>query len=164
MEGYCHTQKELITSVRPSSRLSASFRASAFPFHPVVRLHHTCHDDEYPKAKKITPNAFRKHPNQRLHAHSQLRRNGGRPPPGGSASPLRATGPWPRQRVLGKRAGQSLLAADLLAADEALDRDGDGAVNVLGAAVVGEAHAAKSFANADDGLEVANLLVALALL
>src|SRR5687768_13626826 len=48
---------------------------------------------------------------------------------------LARPGSRPSQGVLGKRSSQSLLAADLLTADEAVDGDGNGAVNVLGCAV-----------------------------
>jgi hypothetical protein len=37
--------------------------------------------------------------------------------------------------ILGKCAGQCLLAADLLAADKGLDSDSDSTVNVLGGTV-----------------------------
>ncbi|KAJ6443533.1 hypothetical protein O9K51_04712 [Purpureocillium lavendulum] len=47
--------------------------------------------------------------------------------------------------------------AHLLAADEAVDRHGNGPVNVLRRAVLGKAHPAKGLADADDGLEVADL-------
>lgn len=40
------------------------------------------------------------------------------------------------ERVLGKRPGKCLLAADLLAADKAVDGDGDGAVDVGACAVL----------------------------
>lgn len=59
--------------------------------------------------------------------------------------------------VLGKGAGEGFLAADLLAADEALDGDGDGAVDVLRGAVLGETHAAEGLADADDGFEMTDL-------
>ena len=70
----------------------------------------------------------------------------------------------PRRRVgekriylLGKGPGQSLFTADFLGADETIDGDGDGAVDVLGGAVFREAHFAKGFADAHDGFEVADL-------
>jgi hypothetical protein len=44
-----------------------------------------------------------------------------------------------------------------LAADEALDRHGNGAINVLRGAVLGEAHPAEGLADADDRFEVADL-------
>ena len=59
--------------------------------------------------------------------------------------------------ILCKRTRQRLLARDLLRADETLDRDGDGAVDVLHGAVVREAHLAEGFGDADDGFEVADL-------
>ena len=55
----------------------------------------------------------------------------------------RRSGAGTCQRVLGKHARERLLAADLLATDEALDSDGDGAINVLRRYVFGETHAAK---------------------
>jgi transposase len=45
-----------------------------------------------------------------------------------------------------------------LAADKTLDRDGNGAVNVLRRAVLGQAHAGEGLADADDGFEVADLI------
>lgn len=63
------------------------------------------------------------------------------------------------ESVLGESSGEGLFAADLLAADETLDGDGDGAVNVLGGAVFREAHAAEGFADADDGFEMTDLFV-----
>ena len=42
----------------------------------------------------------------------------------------------PVEGVLGKRASQSLLARNLLAADEAVDSDGDSTVNIGGVAVL----------------------------
>lgn len=49
--------------------------------------------------------------------------------------------PAPRKRILGESSRQGLLAADLLTSHEGVDRDGDGAVDVLGGDVVREAHA-----------------------
>ena len=46
-------------------------------------------------------------------------------------------GAGPCQCVLGKRSGQCLLAADLLAADKTVDRHGYGAVDIVGVAVLG---------------------------
>ena len=59
--------------------------------------------------------------------------------------------------VLGKRPRERLLAADLLPAHERVDRDGDGAVDVLRGAVFRQAHLAKGLADAHDGFEVADL-------
>lgn len=81
----------------------------------------------------------------------------GRPPLARRSAPFLAPGAC--ERVLGKGSGEGLLAADLLAADETLDGDGDGAVDVLGGAVFGEAHAAEGFADADDGFEMTDLFV-----
>ena len=62
-----------------------------------------------------------------------------------------------RKYILGKRPRERLLAADLLPADEGVDRDGDGAVDVLRRAVFRQAHLAKGLADAHDGFEVADL-------
>ena len=59
--------------------------------------------------------------------------------------------------ILCKRPRERLLTADLLPADERVDRDGDGAVDVLRGAVFGQAHLAKGLADAHDGFEVADL-------
>ena len=59
--------------------------------------------------------------------------------------------------VLGKGARQRLLAADLLAADKGLYRDCNGTVNVLGRAVLRQAHLAESFRNTHDGFQVTDL-------
>lgn len=53
--------------------------------------------------------------------------------------------------ILGKCSGKRLLGADLLAADEGLHGHGNGAVNVLGRAVLGQAHLAERFSNTHDG-------------
>lgn len=73
--------------------------------------------------------------------------------------PASLLAPRAREGVLGKGSGEGLFAADLLAADETLDGDGDGAVDVLGGAVFGEAHSAEGFADADDGFEMTDLFV-----
>ena len=62
-----------------------------------------------------------------------------------------------RKNILRKRPRERLLTADLLPADERVDRDGDGAVDVLRGAVFGQAHLAKGLADAHDGFEVADL-------
>ena len=62
-----------------------------------------------------------------------------------------------RKYILGKRPRERLLAADLLPADEGVDRDGDGAVDVLRRAVFRQAHLAKGLADAHDGFEGADL-------
>ena len=46
----------------------------------------------------------------------------------------------PVESILGESARQRLLARNLLAADEAVDGDGDGAVDVVCAAVLGQSH------------------------
>jgi hypothetical protein len=61
------------------------------------------------------------------------------------------------ERVLGERLGQRLLRADLLGADERVDSDGDGAVDVDGGAVVGKAHFAECFRDTHDGFEMTDL-------
>lgn len=53
--------------------------------------------------------------------------------------------------ILSKRPRQRLLTADLLPADERINRDRDGAVDVLRSAVFGQTHFAESFADAHDG-------------
>ena len=62
-----------------------------------------------------------------------------------------------KENILRKRPREGLLTADLLPADEGIDRDGDGAVDVLRGAVFRQAHLAKGFADAHDGFEVADL-------
>jgi hypothetical protein len=61
--------------------------------------------------------------------------------------------------LLGECPGERLLAADLLAADEGLDGYGDGAVDVLGGAVLGQTHLAEGFGDTHDGFQVADLVV-----
>lgn len=51
----------------------------------------------------------------------------------------------PIEGVLGECASQSLLARDLLATDEAVDGDGDGAVDVGCVAVFRETHLGERF-------------------
>lgn len=63
----------------------------------------------------------------------------------------------PGQRVLGKGSRQSLLAADLLAANKTLYCNGNCSVNVLCWAVFGETHSAERFANSNDGFKMTNL-------
>ena len=63
----------------------------------------------------------------------------------------------PGQRIFGKGARESFLAADLLAADERVDRHGNGAIDVLGRDVVGKTHAAESFADTHDGFKMTDL-------
>lgn len=55
------------------------------------------------------------------------------------------------RNILSKRPRQRLLTADLLPADERIDRDCDCAVDVLRSAVFGQTHFAESFADAHDG-------------
>jgi hypothetical protein len=59
--------------------------------------------------------------------------------------------------VLGKCTRQRLLAADLLAANEGLDSDGDGTVNVLGGTVLRQAHLAESLGNTHNGFQMTDL-------
>lgn len=59
--------------------------------------------------------------------------------------------------ILGKRARKCLLCADLLAANEGVNCHGDGSVNVLCRAVLGQAHLAESLGNTHDGFEVTDL-------
>lgn len=67
------------------------------------------------------------------------------------------SGTRPGQRILGEGACQGLLAADFLAAHEALDSYSDGAVDVLARDVVRQSHATERFADADDSFQVTNL-------
>jgi len=62
--------------------------------------------------------------------------------------------PKPRQSSAGSDV-PGCAATESLA--EAVDRDGDGAVNVLGGAVLGQPHAAEGLADADDGFQMTNL-------
>ena len=81
-------------------------------------------------------------------------------------TPLRA---WLRKRVseriyqggsiLSKGPRQRLLTADLLPADERIDRHGDSAVDVLRSAVFGQTHLAEGFADAHDGFQMTHLTV-----
>ena len=61
--------------------------------------------------------------------------------------------------VLCESPTQSLLTADFLCAHERIDRHGDGAVYVLRSAVFRETHLAEGLADADDGFEVADLVI-----
>lgn len=63
------------------------------------------------------------------------------------------------ERILGKRPPQRLLAADLLARDEAVHRDGDGTVNVRLAAVLAQAHLGEGGGQAHYGFQVADLFL-----
>ena len=67
--------------------------------------------------------------------HPLLRHHSRRPPLAVAAAPSPAL-PWSRQRVLGKRPRQRLLAAHLLAAHKAVNRNRDRPVNVLRRAVL----------------------------
>jgi hypothetical protein len=51
----------------------------------------------------------------------------------------------PVEGVLGERTSQCLLARDLLAADEAVYGNGDGTIDVVCAAVLGQSHLGESF-------------------
>lgn len=62
-----------------------------------------------------------------------------------------------KKNILGKRPRQRLLTADLLPADKRIHRHGDGAVDVLRSAVLGQAHLAESFADAHDGFQMTDL-------
>lgn len=62
--------------------------------------------------------------------------------------------------ILCKSPCEGLLAADFLRPDKTIDRDGNGPVNVLRGAVLGETHLAKGFADSHDGFEVADLPLA----
>lgn len=64
-----------------------------------------------------------------------------------------------KDNVLCKSPSEGLLAANLLAANETVDGDGDGTIDVLRGAVFGEAHLAKRFADAHDCFEVADLAI-----
>jgi hypothetical protein len=59
--------------------------------------------------------------------------------------------------ILRKRPRESLLAADLLAADETVDCDCDGAVDVSCVAVLAQTHLRECLGDTHDGFEVANL-------
>lgn len=58
----------------------------------------------------------------------------------------------PSKRVLGKSTRERLLASNLLTANEAIDSDGNGAIDVRRAAELAEAHLGKGLADAEDGL------------
>lgn len=88
---------------------------------------------------------------------SQSSHDGSWPSTTGSAPSPPLTGTWPGQCVFGKCPRQGLLAADLLAADEAFNCNTDGPVNVLSRHIVCEAHPAECLADADDGFQVTNL-------
>jgi hypothetical protein len=68
----------------------------------------------------------------------------------GNATRSRGIGPTvldgsrPVEGVLGEGTSQCLLARDLLAADEAVDGNGDGAIDVVCAAVLGQSHFGES--------------------
>lgn len=59
--------------------------------------------------------------------------------------------------ILRKRPRESLLAADLLAADETVDCDCDGAVDVPSVAVFTQTHLRECLRDTHDGFEVADL-------
>lgn len=61
------------------------------------------------------------------------------------------------KRILRKRSSERLLAADFLAADKTVDRNGDCTVDVACVAVLAEAHFGKGFADTEDGFEMADL-------
>ena len=86
--------------------------------------------------------------------HSSTHTDSSRPSTTATAIPDR---PRPRQGVLGKRPLQGLLTADLLAADERIHRNRDGAIDVSVAAVFGQAHFGKGLACAQDRFEMADL-------
>jgi len=62
-----------------------------------------------------------------------------------------------REYILCKSPRQRLFTADLLSADEGVDCDCDGAIDILRGAVFREAHFAEGFADAHDGFQVADL-------
>lgn len=65
---------------------------------------------------------------------------------------------WKREgNILGKCARQRLLAANLLAANEGLDGDGDGTVNILGGTVLRQAHLAESLGDTHNGFQMTDL-------
>jgi hypothetical protein len=59
--------------------------------------------------------------------------------------------------VLGKCPRQSPLAAHFLASNKGLNGHSNGSIDILRAAVLGEAHFGESFGDTHDGLEVADL-------
>ena len=65
--------------------------------------------------------------------------------------------PRPGKRILGKRARERPLARHLLGADERVDRDGDGAIDVDATAVLGQPHPGKGLAQTDDGFKMPDL-------
>ena len=81
-----------------------------------------------------------------------------------STQPTTNALPWASEDVLGKGTGEGLLAADLLAAHEALDRDGNSPVDVLLRTVLGQSHTAECLTNADDGFEMSNLIQGVSIL
>lgn len=60
--------------------------------------------------------------------------------------------------ILGECSGKSFLTADFLAANEGVNGDGDGAVDILRGAVIRQAHLAECFGNTHDGFQVADLV------
>lgn len=54
---------------------------------------------------------------------------------------------WTAKRVFGKSSSESLLAADLLASNEAVNGHRNGAVDVMSIAVLAEAHLRERLAN-----------------
>lgn len=61
--------------------------------------------------------------------------------------------------ILGECSRKSFLAADFLAANEGLNGDGDGAVDILRGAVVRQTHLAECFGDTHDGFQVTDLVV-----
>jgi len=58
---------------------------------------------------------------------------------------------WPSQCILGKGPRKCLLAADFLAANKRVDCDGNSPVDILGRAVLRQAHLAEGLADSHDG-------------
>lgn len=59
--------------------------------------------------------------------------------------------------ILGKSTRKRLLSADFLTANEGIDCHGDGSVDVLCRAVIGQAHLAESLGDTHDGFEMTDL-------
>lgn len=74
-----------------------------------------------------------------------------------TAPTLTSAGLGLSQCVLGEGTGKSLLAGNFLAADEALNCNADGTVNVGRRNIVSQTHTAESLADANDGLQMTDL-------
>ena len=64
---------------------------------------------------------------------------------------------WPPERVLRKCPCERLLAADFLAANEGVNGDSDGAIDVLRRDVFGQPHFAEGFCDAHNSFEMTDL-------